>query len=148
MHRSILVGVLGGDGGPVVKRPPQTRPKQPAGGIEEAPCCTDWPDSSDSSGEDRLSAGRWEDLSSRSVPPPLSYISLQTHSLTSNLTPCLRCLFILLSVFCLASLPGPRRCLKSYTLHIRPRTWTAARISSTPLPWLWLLLLLFSSVIQ
>lgn len=81
-------------------------------------------------------------------PPPLSYISLQTHSLTSNLTPCLRCLFILLSVFCLASLPGPRRCLKSYTLHIRPWTWTAARISSTPLPWLWLLLLLFSSVIQ
>lgn len=27
--------------GPVVKRPPQTGPKQPAGGIEEAPCCTD-----------------------------------------------------------------------------------------------------------
>lgn len=56
-------------------------------------------------------------------------------SLTSYLTPCLRCLCIWLSVFCLAVLQGPRRCLKRCTLHIRPQTWTAARILSTPLPW-------------
>lgn len=67
-------GVGGGLGGPVVKRPPQTGPKQPAGGIEEAPCCTDRPDSWDSSEEDGPSAGGWEDLSQQH----LAHISLQT----------------------------------------------------------------------
>lgn len=105
--------------GPVVRRPPQTGPKQPAGGIEEAPCCTDWPDSSDSSWEDTLSAGRWEEgyLSSLSgtpsTPPPrispqnLSLSHFQSHST----------IFILLFFFCLASLPGPKRRLRSYALH-------------------------------
>lgn len=66
-----LGGVLGGTRrGPVVKRPPQTGPKQPAGGIERAPCCTDRPDSSDSSGECGPPAGRWEDLQSKVVTPP------------------------------------------------------------------------------
>ncbi len=98
-------GGAGGWWGPVVKRPPQTGSKQPAGGIEEAPCCTDWPDSSDSSGEDRLFAGRWEDLSSYSgTPPPLtspcknpSLSHLQSHptsSLSLHLT-----VFLLLGFF-------------------------------------------------
>lgn len=57
---------------PVVRTVPQTGPKQPAGGIEEAPCCMDWPDSSDSSGEDRLSTSRWEEgnLSRHNETPP------------------------------------------------------------------------------
>lgn len=124
--------------GPVVRRPPQTGPKQPAGGIEEAPCCTDWPDSSDSSGEDRLSTGRWEEdyLSSRNGTPSSSlHHPAKPLTLTSNPTPRLRCLFILLTFFFSVSLLGPRQCLKSYALHVMPWTWTAARILSTLFPW-------------
>lgn len=95
--------------GPVVKRPPQTGPKQPAGGIEEAPCCTDWPDSSDSSGEDRLSAGRWEEgyLSSSTGTPsslhhpakPLTLslsLPISPHVFAVSLSRCLSSAWLLL----------------------------------------------------
>lgn len=127
--------------GPVVKRPPQTGPKQPAGGIEEAPCCTDWPDSSDSSGEDRLSAGRWEEgyLCSRSGSPPL----LLTSPLTLSLPISLHVFAVSLS-YCLASPPGPRRCLKKLCLNLNGCQGFVH--PSLMLPWpVRLLLLLFHS---
>lgn len=84
-------GVGGGFGGEfrrvgwesVVRRPPQTGHKQPARGIEKAPCCTGWPDSWDSSGEDRLIGRRISSTPAAgwrntliSPGPPLFFLSL------------------------------------------------------------------------
>lgn len=124
--------------GPVVKRPPQTGPKQPAGGIGEAPYCTDWPDSSDSSGEDRLSAGRWEEgyLSSQSGTPHPPYITLQNPSLSNFQSHSTSSLSLYLTVFLLLGFSaGSQAILKRYAFHVGPWTWTAARFSSTLLPW-------------
>lgn len=116
--------------GPVVRRPPQTGPKQPAGGIEEAPCCTDWPDSSDSSGEDWLSTGRWEEgyLSSCSGTP----YSLPCNT-PQSLIMCLRCLH-LTAFLALRSSAGSWTSFEQLYSPHRGLSWTSARILSTPLP--------------
>lgn len=89
--------------GPVVRRPPQTGPKQPAGGIEEAPCCTNWPDSSDSSGED------WPMGTGISLQPQWNPLLFLTSSCKTphSLTPQRHCLVIFTVFLLLRLTAGP-----------------------------------------
>lgn len=122
MHRSILVGVLGGDGGQLSRDHPKQGPNSQLEGLRRRHVALTDQILQIAQGRTGcpLADGR-RDISPAAVePPPLHHPAKPLTLLTSNLTPRLRCLFILQSFFCLASLLGPRRCLKSYTLHIGP----------------------------
>lgn len=140
IHWSILVGVLGGDGGQLSRDHPKQGPNSQLEGLRRRHVALTDQILQIAQGRTGcpLADGRISPAAVKPpLPPPPPYITLQNPSLShlQSHPTSLCCLFFLPSLFCSASLLGPRRCLKCYTLHAGPWTWTAARILSTLLPW-------------